>query len=63
MVSATHISRSVPVLTVGVQAFSMYFNAAYVAIAKPSAEDPHLQASGYAAATMIYIYAVGYCFS
>jgi hypothetical protein len=61
MVSATHISRSVPVLTVGVQAFSMYFNAAYVA--KPSAEDPHLQASGYAAATMISIYAVGYCFS
>jgi hypothetical protein len=41
----------------------MSFTAAYVAIAKPSAKDPDLQASGYAAATMIYIYAVGYCFS
>ena len=45
------------------QAFCMYFIAAYIAIAKPSATQPHLQASGYAAATMIYIYAVGYCFS
>ena len=41
----------------------MYFIGAYVAIAKSSATQPHLEASGYAAATMIYIYAVGYCFS
>ena len=45
------------------QAFCMYFIAAYISIAKPSATQPHLQASGYVAATMIYIYAVGYCFS
>ncbi|KXJ90087.1 general substrate transporter [Microdochium bolleyi] len=51
-----------------VMAFAMWFIGAYVKIASPSTsasggDTRHIDAGGYAAVTMIYIYAVGWCFS
>lgn len=41
----------------------MWFIGAYIKIAAPSSSTSELTAGGYAAVTMIYIYAIGYCFS
>ncbi|KKP00379.1 hypothetical protein THAR02_07508 [Trichoderma harzianum] len=47
-----------------VMAFSMWFIGAYIKIAAPPASGPtQITAGGYAAVVMIYIYAVGWCFS
>ncbi len=49
------------------QAFAMYFLGAYVKISPPvvpvKGQTTSISAGGYAAATMIYIYAVAFCFS
>jgi Sugar (and other) transporter len=40
----------------------MWYIGAFVKISNPSSAE-HISAGGYAAATMIYVYAVGFCFS
>jgi hypothetical protein len=45
-----------------VMSISMWYIGAFVKVANPSASE-EISAGGYAAATFIYIYAVGYCFS
>lgn len=49
-----------------IQAFAMWFIGAYIKIASPSAATDtakHIDGGGYAAIVMIYIYAIGWCFS
>lgn len=50
-----------------IQAFSMYFIGAYVKISPATVavkgQTPSISAGSYAAAAMIYIYAVAFCFS
>ncbi|UKZ48227.1 hypothetical protein TrVGV298_002463 [Trichoderma virens] len=47
-----------------VMAFSMWFIGAYIKIAAPPASgSTQITAGGYAAVVMIYVYAIGWCFS
>ncbi|KAJ1326025.1 MFS transporter SP family sugar:H+ symporter [Microdochium nivale] len=49
-----------------VMAFAMWFIGAYVKVASPAAGGSgasHIDAGGYVAVAMIYVYAVGWCFS
>ncbi|KAG5928787.1 hypothetical protein E4U42_008042 [Claviceps africana] len=48
-----------------VMAFAMWYIGAYVKLAAPSStsSSSHISSSGYAGIAMIYIYAVGWCFS
>ncbi|EHK99568.1 putative Quinate permease [Glarea lozoyensis 74030] len=45
-----------------VAAFAMWFIGAYIKICPP-ATSAHISAGGYAAATMIYVFAIAFCFS
>ncbi|KAK6222906.1 hypothetical protein LQW54_000716 [Pestalotiopsis sp. IQ-011] len=50
----------------GIMAFAMWFIGAYIKIASPSTATntaKHIDGGGYAAIVMIYIYAIGWCFS
>lgn len=55
--------RSMLMIGSAIMLLGMWFIGAYIKIAAPSAANSELTASGYAAVTMIYIYAIGYCFS
>ncbi|CAM1505180.1 Fc.00g108170.m01.CDS01 [Cosmosporella sp. VM-42] len=50
-----------------VMAFEMWYIRAYIKIAAPptstTSEEAHITARGYSAVVMIYVYAVGWCFS
>ncbi|ETS78442.1 hypothetical protein PFICI_10504 [Pestalotiopsis fici W106-1] len=50
----------------GIMACAMWFIGAYIKVASPSATAntaKHIDGGGYAAVVMIYIYAIGWCFS